>query len=92
MNSLTVKLLQTVLLLVCIIMMVAINNIPRGNFIAAPFITGIIYTPLMIVQVISTITTLLEDEPAKMGKRFWLSVIITIVFVSFFFRFLLYTT
>ena len=38
--------------LICIIVLIAINLIPRGNFHAAPAITLYLYFPLIIVQII----------------------------------------
>jgi|GEM_PF-5359395 len=94
MTTKATKILISVLVLICIVLMLAINLIPRNNFIAGPAITLLLYSPLLIIQLflLGRVWLIKSLNKGTMKFIFYCSLIITIVLIYAFFHFLMTTS
>ena len=78
----------------CIALLISINLIPRGNFIAAAAITMLIYLPLLIIQISLMAVLLVVEKTAirVINVSFYLGFFITLVFIYFFCNFIMTTS
>jgi heme O synthase-like polyprenyltransferase len=86
----SIRIWATLFVLICVVALVAINLIPRGNFITAPAITLFVYAPLMIVQIVLLIQIWTTDETEIRARNwfFYSCLLITLIFIYFFYHFL----
>lgn len=83
------RIIITLLFIVCVAICLAINYIPRGNFIGAPIITLYVYIPLLIVQIILLINVWQAKNKEKiMKKSLLISLLITTIFIYFLYDYL----
>lgn len=80
----------TFFVMVSLVVTIAINLIPRNNFIAAPALTIMLYIPLMIVQLLLLIKIWKREKKVKW--RFYFSLAIMLIFLYVFYHFLKTTT
>jgi hypothetical protein len=74
-----------ILYILNIVLCVALNLIPTGNFIGAPFITFYIFCPLLIIQSFLTINAWQKKNGEKLTNSLISVSIITIIFLYLFF-------
>lgn len=84
----------TLFVLICVVILAATNLIPRGNFLFAPIVTLFVYAPLMIVQIVLLIQVWTVDEAAKRARNwfFYSCLLITLIFIYWFYKFLTKTS
>lgn len=80
--------------LICVLILIAINVIPRGNFMTGPAITILIYAPLILVQIFILVHVWIVEKSAIRALRwsFYFSLTITLIFFWLFIHYLKSTT
>lgn len=93
-NIKNIRILVSIFVLICLAILILINVIPRGNFLAAPIITLFIYAPFIIIQIflLIQIWSIKNIENKFLKINFYISFVITLFFIFFFVRFLLTTS
>lgn len=91
MNRKIARIGVTLFIILSAVIILLINHIPRGNFIAAPVITRFIYTPLIIIQGFLLVQVwVAEKKPIKtLNWIFYSSLLLTFIFIYFFCEFLI---
>ncbi len=93
-NQKLARICVTVFVIICATMMASINLIPRGNFIFVPAVTSFIYTPLIIIQVFLVIQVWIVEKTAirAINWTFYSSLLVTLIFSYWFYKFLTTTS
>jgi len=89
-----IRLMTTLLWVICITILFLINLIPRGNFLSAPVISLFIYFPLIVVQFLILINVWFNKNISKKSIKiyFFLNLIICLIFIFLFVNFLITTS
>ena len=89
-----IRLMTTLLWVICITILFLINLIPRGNFLSAPVISLFIYFPLIVVQFLILINVWFNKNITKKSIKiyFFLNLIICLIFIFLFVNFLITTS
>jgi hypothetical protein len=94
MNNNTVRIFVSLSTLICCIILIAINKVPRGNFITGPAISLFIYTPLLLAQVFLLIQLWIVGVKSerKLRVSLYCSLAIDAIFILLFLHFIKSTT
>ena len=80
--------------IICIVSTFIVNKIPRGNFLTGSIIILWVYFPLGIAQLYLLIKVWTADKNTHkaLKRSFFVSLIITLIFIYFLFDYILNTT